>query len=243
MFYFELNENAYYFAGLLNSVLRCSYIEALSPTLNFETGAIKAFPVILSQTKKPFIEQLVQQNISISKTDWDSFETSWDFQRHPLLTHKGHATTIESAFKNWSDFAEKQFYQLKANEEELNRIFIEIYGLENELTPEVEEKDVTVSKADRERDIKSFISYAVGCMFGRYSLEEDGLIFAGGEGEDIIIPIADDDYFEEDILERFIDFVKTTFGEENLEGNLDYIAKTLGIRTRETSRGLLEDTS
>ena len=236
---FELNENAYYFAGLLNSVLRCSYIEALSPTLNFETGAIKAFPVILSQTKKPFIEQLVQQNISISKTDWDSFETSWDFQRHPLLTHKGHATTIESAFKNWSDFAEKQFYQLKANEEELNRIFIEIYGLENELTPEVEEKDVTVSKADRERDIKSFISYAVGCMFGRYSLEEDGLIFAGGEGEDIIIPIADDDYFEEDILERFIDFVKTTFGEENLEGNLDYIAKTLGIRTRETSRGAI----
>ncbi|NMB27655.1 MAG: BREX-1 system adenine-specific DNA-methyltransferase PglX [Tissierellia bacterium] len=232
--------NRYYFLGLLNSKVSMEYLAFFSPTLSFNAGDLSKIPVIFaSETTRKNIDKLVSNNVFITRLDWNSFETSWDFQRHPLLTHKGHATTIESAFKNWSDFAEKQFYQLKANEEELNRIFIEIYGLENELTPEVEEKDVTVSKADRERDIKSFISYAVGCMFGRYSLEEDGLIFAGGEGEDIIIPIADDDYFEEDILERFIDFVKTTFGEENLEGNLDYIAKTLGIRTRETSRGAI----
>jgi hypothetical protein len=198
-----------------------------------------------------------------SKTDWDSFETSWDFQKHPLLTHKNNAATIEKAFHNWSAFAAAQFNQLKQNEEELNRIFIEIYGLQDELTPEVEDEDVTISKADRERDIKSFISYAVGCMFGRYSMDREGLIYAGGEfGEkfrlnngtwelneddrwiqssihiaaDNIIPIADGDYFEDDILERFTEFVRVSFGKETLEENLNYIAETLGLRASETPR-------
>jgi hypothetical protein len=130
--------------------------------------------------QKKYIDSLTNECVSISKTDWDSFETSWDFEKHPLLIHKGNSSTIEQAFNNWAAFAEKQFNQLKANEEELNRIFIEIYCLQDELTPEVEDKDITIRKADRVRDIKSFISYAVGCMFGRYSIDADGLIYAGG---------------------------------------------------------------
>ncbi|HHV26668.1 MAG TPA: BREX-1 system adenine-specific DNA-methyltransferase PglX [Tissierellia bacterium] len=252
----------WYYLGLLNSKVHTYLSKIINPTLNANPGDIGKIPIIHDSKVRKF---LINENISISKTDWDSFETSWDFKRHPILTYKGEATTIESAFNNWADFAEKQFYQLKENEEELNRIFIEIYGLEDELTPDVDEKDVTVNKADIERDIKSFISYAVGCMLGRYSLDVDGLIYAGGNWEDKwrfedgkclvkdeenntwiessfwptmtnIIPITDDNYFEDDIVERFVEFVKVTFGSKNLEQNLDYIADVLGKKARETSR-------
>lgn len=250
----ELDNNIFYFAGLLNSSLKHIYIEALSPTLNFETGAIKAFPVIitLNNNAEKSIERIVKENILISKTDWDSFETSWDFQYHPLLNYSAFkndfdANKIEMAFDRWTDFTNEQFAQLKYNEEELNSIFIDIYGLQDELTPEVEDKDITISKTDRERDIKSFISYAVGCMFGRYSLDEEGLVYAGGEFDidryktfiptrDNILVIADDDYFEDDIVNRFVDFVDITFGKETLEENLSFIAETLGQKTTETSR-------
>lgn len=256
-----------YLMGLLNSKISSIILKVLNSSFHVKLNDLLRIPVIYDERGKynNIIVNLVQQNISISKTDWDSFETSWDFKRHPILTHKGEATTIESAFNNWADFAERQFYQLKENEEELNRIFIEIYGLEDELTPDVDEKDVTVNKADIERDIKSFISYAVGCMLGRYSLDVDGLIYAGGDWEDKwrfedgkclvkdeenntwiessfwptmtnIIPITDDNYFEDDIVERFVEFVKITFGSESLEQNLDYIADVLGKRARETSR-------
>lgn len=254
-------DNLQYILGYLNSVLVSRFIKMLSPTIDYHEGPLGRLPIILNKGQK--IKDLVDENIIISKTDWDSFETSWDFQKHPLLTHKNNASTLESAFTNWSNFAEAQFNQLKQNEEELNRIFIDIYGLQDELTPEVEDKDVTISKADREREIKSFISYAVGCMFGRYSLDEEGLIYAGGDfgdqfrvekdtwqvntksgwqtssidiAKDNVIPIADDDYFEDDILERFIQFVTVSFGEEKLEENLRYIAETLGKKTNETSR-------
>ncbi|WP_213997227.1 BREX-1 system adenine-specific DNA-methyltransferase PglX [Tepidanaerobacter syntrophicus] len=259
-----------------NSIICEILLKILAPTLDFNQGPLRKLPIIKDYTHKELINKLVQQNISISKTDWDSFETSWDFKKHPILTHKGDANTIEKAFNNWAEFAERQFYQLKANEEELNRIFIKIYGLEDELTPEVDEKDVTVSKANRERDIKSFILYAVGCMFGRYSPDVEGLVYAGGEWSDKwkiengqwkvrklvkddnnniledtwvdatfipesdnIIPINDEEYFENDIVARFIEFLKVTFGEEKLEENLDYIAESIGKREIETSRQTL----
>ena len=149
------------------------------------------------------------------------------------------ARLISDRFKEWEEECNTRFNQLKENEEELNRIFIDIYGLQDELTPEVEEKDITVRKADLEREIKSLISYAVGCMFGRYSLDEEGLIYAGGDwdeskyktfipDEDNIIPICDDEYFSDDIVGQFIDFVKKVYGEETLEENLKYIADALG---------------
>lgn len=142
---------------------------------------------------------------------------------------------IEDAFRRWDNFAQEQFQQLKANEEELNRIFIEIYGLENELVPKITDEAVTIRRADRLRDVKSFVSFAVGCMFGRYSLDEEGLVYAGGDfdlgkyqtfevTEDNIIPIIDEHYFPYDIVSRFVDFVEVVFGPENLEANLEFIA-------------------
>lgn len=149
------------------------------------------------------------------------------------------ARLIADKFKEWEAECKARFNQLKANEEELNRIFIEIYGLQDELTPDVEERDVTVRKADLQREIKSLISYAVGCLFGRYSLDVDGLAYAGGEWDsskyktiipdsDNIIPICDDEYFEDDITGRFVDFVRQVYGEETLEENLKFVADALG---------------
>lgn len=147
--------------------------------MNNQIKDIKSLPIIVDKVRKRNIDEIVSRNITISKIDWDSFETSWNFKLHPLLIYKG--KNIDQSFENWREFVEQQFTQLKANEEELNRIFIEIYGLQNELSPEVEDKDITIRIANQLRDIKSFISYAVGCMLGRYSLDEEGLIFAGGK--------------------------------------------------------------
>lgn len=158
---------------------------------------------------------------------------------------------IEDKYKEWEAECEERFNQLKANEEELNRIFIEIYGLQDELTPDVEDKDVTVRKADLKREIKSLISYAVGCMFGRYSVDVEGLCFAGGDWDsskyqtiipdaDNILPITDDEYFEDDIVGRFIDFVRKVYGEDTLEENLRYIADALGNKGT-TSREVIRN--
>lgn len=149
------------------------------------------------------------------------------------------STLISDKFSAWQSECDARFNQLKANEEELNRIFIDIYGLQDELTPDVADKDVTVRKADLQREIKSLISYAVGCMFGRYSLDVDGLAYAGGAWDaakyktfipdaDNILPICDDAYFPDDIVGRFIDFVRTVYGADTLDENLKFIADALG---------------
>ncbi len=149
------------------------------------------------------------------------------------------ARLIAEKYKEWEAECEARFNQLKANEEELNRIFIEIYGLQDELTPDVEDRNVTVRKADLQREIKSLISYTVGCMFGRYSVDVEGLCYAGGKWDaskyktiipdsDNIIPICDDDYFHDDIVGKFVDFIRKVYGEETLELNLRYIADALG---------------
>lgn len=194
------------------------------------------------------IGKLSENNISTAKCDWDSFETSWDFQNHPLIYK---ISTIAEAFNQWQKKCNDRFKQVKDNEEELNRIFINIYGLQNELTPEVDDKDITVRKADLSRDIRSFISYAVGCMFGRYSLDEEGLIYAGGKwdssryktfipDEDDCIPITDEEYFSDDIVTRFVEFVKIVYGADTLEENLDFIANALGNKG-DTSREVIRN--
>lgn len=219
--------------AFLNSKIVEVLLAILNPTLNVTPAIVKKLPYPQNDNKTL---TLAQSNIAISREDWDAFETSWDFKRHPLIRK---VDTIEEAFLAWEKECAERFRQLKANEEELNRIFIEIYGLQDELTPDVEDKDVTVRKADLERDIKSFISYAVGCMFGRYSLDADGLAFAGGEWDeskyktfpadkDAIIPVCDREYFEDDIVARFADFVKAVYGAENLEKNLKFISRALG---------------
>jgi type II restriction/modification system DNA methylase subunit YeeA len=232
--------------AFLCSKLSYEFLKVLNPTMNFQVGNIASLPFIDVGSYKAQIDKLVNQNISISKTDWDSFETSWDFEEHPFLKHRNGADTIEEAYNNWAGFAENQFNKLKANEEELNRIFIDIYGLQDELTPDVDDNDVTVRKADPVRDVKSFISYAVGCMFGRYSLDKKGLVCAGGEFDideyktykadgDGIILITDSEYFHDDIVSKFIDFVKTVFGSNTLSQNLEFIANAIGRNDNETA--------
>ena len=228
-------QDLFYLLALCNTKIVQEILKIVAPTMHCQCGDVANIPVIYNCEKKQVIEDIVQDNINISKADWDSFETSWDFTRHPLVR----SSSLAAAYAAWKTESEDRFNQLKANEEELNRIFISIYGLAGELTPEVEDKDVTVRKADLQRDIKSLISYAVGCMFGRYSLDVDGLAYAGGKwdesrykqfpaAKDNIIPICDDEYFEEDIAGRFVRFIEVVYGKETLEANLKFIAAALG---------------
>lgn len=230
------HDNLLYAMGILNSNIAKQAFTFISPTIKFMPGHIVSIPYVTTDVEtKNKVSIYVEKCITISRCDWDSFETSWDFTKHPLIRS---VSTVVDAFNQWTAECDDRFNQLKANEEELNRIFIDIYGLQDELTSEVEDKDVTVRKADLQRDIKSLISYAVGCMFGRYSLDVDGLAYAGGEWDigkyttypadkDNIIPICDDEYFDDDIVGRFVKFIETVYGRDTLEENLKFIADAL----------------
>lgn len=245
-------DNVNLFISLLNSKVGIFYLNILSPTMNFLPGHINSIPVDYDKLKQNDKYGIITAAILIlAKQEWDSFETSWDFKRHPLM--RG-LSCVKESYETWEREASGRFYQLQANEEELNRIFIDIYGLQDELTPEVEEKDVTVRKADLGRDIRSLISYAVGCMFGRYSLDVEGLAYAGGDWDaskyrsfpadkDNIIPICDDEYFEDDIVGRFVEFIRVAYGEDSLEENLRFIADALGGKgsAREVIRKYFRD--
>lgn len=305
-----------YILGLMSTKIAGYIFKMLNPTINLQVGDFKSFPVLVRADKNKEIEKLVNACISISKNDWDSFETSWDFKRHPLLQYAGFTPQmiakeesngylilngIADAYRHWEQACDDRFNQLKANEEELNRIFIDIYSLQDELTPEVADKDITVHRIFDTKDdvpesmqgsqyvrtkrdeVVSFISYAVGCMFGRYSLDVEGLVYAGGNYDskycrwirqfgdkateeidengnlihggwagctlweydgvkkdgkwipasfapdaDNIIPICDDEYFEDDIVGRFVKFVEVVYGKETLQENLKFIADALG---------------
>ena len=166
-----------YGMGFICSCVAKPILLVLNPTIKIQPGDVAELPLKIDDSQIGTVTQVVDANIVLSKYDWDSFETSWDFVKHPLIRP---VSTVADAFAQWNVECNERFNQLKANEEELNRIFIDIYGLQDELTPEVEDKDVTVRKADLQRDIKSLLSYAVGCMFGRYSLDTEGLAYAGG---------------------------------------------------------------
>jgi hypothetical protein len=288
-----------YILGFLNTKFSSDVITLLNPTLNTNISDITSQPLIYSDNEKSDeIVKLVNNNIRNSRTDWDSYETSWDFETNPIvrwskklfagaLTGSSVSTDcwpnqeypdswecspiteemenykniskspLELSYLFWKKDCNDRFAQLKANEEELNRIFIDIYGLQDELTSEVADKDVTVHFVVDSRDdiseslkgsnyvrtkrdeIVSLISYAVGCMFGRYSLDEEGLVYAGGTWDeskyttftadkDAIIPICDDEYFDDDIVGRFVEFIEVIYGRETLEENLQFIADALG---------------
>lgn len=285
--FFETHQQMIQVLGLLNSVVALSFLKALCPTIHFSQSDVAKLPVFdINDSDR--IESIVDKCTLLCKTDWDSFETSWDFKEHPLIRWSrclGDATSIgatiqyyygrrmpvscplELCYLLWQGECNKRFEELKANEEELNRIFIDIYGLQDELTPDVDDKDVTVRKADLGRDIRSLISYAVGCMVGRYSIYKKGLMFAGGDwseepflqalwddagmqyvqaegnmtpmmdlnpqkvvmpDEDGILPITDDEYFYDDIVTLFVNWVRIVYGEATLEENLTFIADALG---------------
>ncbi|MEF3885393.1 BREX-1 system adenine-specific DNA-methyltransferase PglX [Lacticaseibacillus rhamnosus] len=229
--------------GLSNTKPFNYLMQVLNPTIHAGAGYFSQIPVLLPDQS---VLGNVKTNVQISKLDWDNFETSVDFEQHPLLDHfaEHHRNwTVEAAFNQWKEEADKRFKQLKANEEELNRIFIDLYGLQDELTPEEEDKDVSVRRADLSRDIKAFMSYFVGCVFGRYSIDTPGLAYAGGDwddskyetflpNEDDVIVLTDDDYFGDnrDVVNRFKEFLSTTFGTEHLDENMQFIADALGKR-------------
>lgn len=239
--FFKDYSNYNYFLGLLNSKVFLEVVKIMNPTLNFQVKDIRSMPIIIKQEDK--INSIVEELVEISKNDWDSFETSWGYQRHPLLLSSGknciNASLIKDKYYCWEQECNQRFMQLKHKEEELNLLFIENYELEEELTPDVDEKNITVRRADLEREIKSLISYAIGCILGRYSLDEEGIVNAGGEWEnskyrsfvpdaDNIIPITDEEYFEDDIVGLFCKWLKQVYGTETLEENLDFIANALG---------------
>ena len=258
-------ENIFVTLGYLNSIFGSFVSNILNPTVNLSNGIVEKFPNLYIQNQKN-ICYLVQQNISISKEEWDSRETSWDFEKLSLIDGED----LKSAFENYCSHWRDNFVQLHKNEEELNRLFIEIYELQDEMDEKIEFKDITILQEEtsiiridnsiskefltesekylydrgvslefnKNVLIKQFISYAVGCMFGRYSLDEEGLVFAGGEfdknkyskfipDEDNCIPITDSEYFSDDIVTRFVEFVKTVYGEETLEENLKFISQAL----------------
>lgn len=250
------DNDIYYYLGFLNSKISTEFLKLLSPTLTFGPEQIKRIPVIFSSENYNKIVSIVKSNTELMKEDWDSFECSWDFISHPLIEYKsgvGYGNdcenwnyTIKDAYNSWESNCEQKYKLLKQNEEELNRIFIEIYGLKEDVTADVDDRDITIRKADKERDVKSLISYAVGCMFGRYSLDKSGLIYAGGEFDineykifkadiDNIIPITDDAYFGDDIVERFKNFISVVYGKETLNENINFIAEILGKKGTETS--------
>ena len=227
------------YMGFLNSIVANEIFKMLSPTVDYNAGTVANVPILSRKNER--VNYIVGDNIEKAKRAADAFETSWDFQRHPLVTPAidQHYMLLSDCWRDWERACAERFAQLKANEEELNRIFIDIYGLQDELTPDVDDKDVTVRKADLSRDIRSLISYAVGCMVGRYSLDKPGLAFAGGAwnasqyvtypaDKDGILPITDDEYFADDIVTMFVNWLKTVYGADTLEENLRFISDALG---------------
>ena len=241
------NFNLYSIMGFLNSNIATYFSSIFSETLNFEVGILNRMPILIKEDST--VNDIVSKNILISKENWDNYEFSFDFKKHPFLNYD--SNLISSSFNKFNEAFEIKFNELKHNEEKLNEFFINKYKLHEELEKFVPNDDITLFKPKLVEDIKSFVSYIIGCMFGRYSLDNEGLQFAGGDfdldiyqkfipDDDNIIPVLDSEYFEDDIVCRFVEFVKTCFGEENLEENLDFIADALS-KNKKPSRERIRD--
>ncbi|MFV8828860.1 BREX-1 system adenine-specific DNA-methyltransferase PglX [Alkalihalobacterium sp. APHAB7] len=242
----ENEDDRLYLLGLLNSVVANEVFKLLNSGLHVKLNDVVRVPFVSPpDDMKEQVIAIVRENIRMVKEDWDSFETSVDFKKHPFLLHN--RSTLEETFTNWGNYKTAQFERLKANEEQLNEMFIQLYRLEGEYSSAVKEDELSIRIAERERDVKSFISFAVGCMFGRYSLDEEGLVFAGGTlkpscyetfnaEKDNVIPITDEEYYDDDIITRFVNFLQVTFGEEQLEENLEWIANALNKKATESPR-------
>ena len=242
-----INDNLYYIFGLLNSNVSKYILSFISPTISYEIGHISLIPIIFDLNYINEVNQIVKNNIDIVAKDWDDYEISWNFKTHPFLYNA--FEKIENCFKRWEEYKEQQFLSLSFNEYSLNEIFSKIYNVS--IDNAIEDKHISVIKSNYVNDIKSFISFAVGCMFGRYSLDNEGLQFAGGEfyinnyhkfipDDDNIIPVLDTAYFEDDIVGRFVEFVKTCFGREYLEENLEFIGNALA-KNKKPSREKIRD--
>jgi type II restriction/modification system DNA methylase subunit YeeA len=258
------SDNIYYDIGLLNCIFSTSALFVLNPTMSYQVGNIKSIPYKFDEEREKKIIELTTHSISITKEHWDSIDSNWDFQTNELIRINGQ--DLEEAYNSYRQYWQNKFFELHKNEEELNKQFIDIYGLQDELTPDVPLKDITILKEEtiikkgalvfRESEIMvQFINYAVGCMFGRYSLDKPGLILANqGEtletylenlkasnskfetledltfvpDDDNVIPVLDNEWFEDDIVNRFYAFLKATFGKPNFDKNLAFLEDAVG---------------
>ena len=238
-----------YLLGLMNTKITNSFTKVLNPTLNLNVGDIANLPLIIDEENKGLISGLVEKAIEISKEDWDSFETSWDFKIHPLLTRK--FKSIKDSYEYYNKMTIENYNLLKAYESQINSIFNDIYQFSEEMNPDVDDNHITIRKAEIKRDIRNLISYSVGCMLGRYGIDNEGLVYAGGEWDhskyssylpsrNNLIIITEEKYFDDDIVERFIQFIKVVYGDKTLEENLDFIASALG-NAGDTSREVIRN--
>ncbi|PAF31704.1 BREX-1 system adenine-specific DNA-methyltransferase PglX [Paenibacillus sp. 7516] len=243
----ENNTIEKYILALLCSKISQQMLEFINPTLNFQPGNISKIPVVINNEDVMGIVEIVEENVLLSKEEWDSYELSMEFSQHPFLNNSFKSDTIEKTFTNWNSYSIDRFMKIKKNEEWINEKLIKLYNLKGELKADLNDIDITIRKAQTENDVKSFISYATGCLFGRYSIDKDGLISAGGEipqnnyqsfkpDKDNILPIISDAYFEDDIVSRFIHFVEVTFGSELSSTNLEFLADSLKRKEGETAK-------
>lgn len=239
--------------GLLITKQTQYFLRFLNPTIETQTGNIGSLPVsdkiIQDDNQKKRINCCVNKCVEIERHDWDSFETSWDFKNSPILSNELKSKNIKESYFNWQKQCNDNIAKMKELEEENNRIFIDAYGLQDELTPEVPEDQVTLARSDQEEDIKRLISYSIGCMMGRYSLDEPGLIYANSGNEDFdrskyksfpadddgIVPVSDIKWFHDDATNRFIEFIKVAWNEDTLDENLDFVAESVGQKSGELS--------
>lgn len=231
-------DDTFLLLAYLNSCIVSKILPAINPTINCSTGVISTVPLFDEIKIKEYREEIIslsKRNISSAREDWNESETSWGFEIHPLI---GECHKLKDAYSRWEDMCDTRFFQMQKDEERINEIFIEIDGLKAEESPKADPQFISVKRASIQRDVKSLISYAVGCMFGRYSLDVPGLAYAGGAWDaskyttfqpdkDAIIPICDDEYFEDDIVGRFVEFVKVVYGDDTLEENLRFVADAL----------------
>ena len=229
------------------------FLDIITPTLDFNPGPVGKAPFIMYNDTR--IDELVDECCAIAKEEWDDYEISWDFEKHPFVRIAKRQETKENRldvlFNTWKELCNKRYERIKKNEEEINKYFIRLYCLENEIIPDVNETEISIRRADWIREIKSLISYAIGCMFGRYSLTRDGLVCTSPHLEldeydkfiptkDNIILITDEEYFKDDMVDRFVEWMRLVFGEEVLEYNLDLIGNALDTKGN-TSRGKIRN--
>jgi len=244
---FNYKDPKYLMAYLLSKVSE-EIFKILCPTMKFEVGQLQSFPMVV--VNNPNIVNITSSCIEIARSDWNSFETSWDFEIFPMLSDLLNGATVEKSYKNWEKQCNDNISRMKDLEEENNRVFIEAYDFQDELTPDVLVEDITLARADKEEDLKRLISYSVGCMMGRYSLDQKGLIYAhAGNDEfdhnkyktfpaddDGIVPITDHEWFDDDAACRFFRFIEVAWDKDTLEDNLEFVADAIGRKANESSR-------
>ena len=238
------SDNSLRVLSSMNSKLISKYAEFLSPTLHFEVGQIQNYPIF--QVTQD-IEDNTKNLVEISQLDWDSYETSWDFTKNPII--RTQQPNLEQAFNTWQQQNSAAVAEMKRLEEENNKLFIDAYGLQDELTPDVPDAQITLTRADREKDSQRLVSYALGCMMGRYSLDEPGLIYAHAGNQDFdasryqtfpadadgIIPLTEMHWFEDDATRRIQEFLTAVWGKDTLDTNMQWLAESLDKKASETA--------